>query len=161
MEPASPKKLVKPLTIAGVLVVIAGIIGLTSLSKGASEAEQSAATSTDMNTPVTSAPTEIINPNKYKDGTYSAEGNYISPGGSEHVGVSITIKDDTVVASNFTIGAERPTSVQMQTQFASGYKQFVIGKKLDEVSVGKVSGSSLTPKGFNDAIAKIKIEAEA
>jgi hypothetical protein len=41
------------------------------------------------------------------------------------------------------------------------YKQYVVGKKIDEVQLTKVSGSSLTPQGFNDALAKIKAEAKS
>lgn len=97
----------------------------------------------------------------YKDGTYTAVGDYVSPGGPEQVEVTLTIKDGVVTDSVFKHLAERPISLQMQENFAAGYKEYVIGKKLDEVEVGKVSGSSLTPKGFNDAVAKIKVEAKS
>ncbi len=37
----------------------------------------------------------------------------------------------------------------------------VVGKKIDEVQLTKVAGSSLTPKGFMDALEKVKTEAKA
>lgn len=95
----------------------------------------------------------------YKDGTYSAEGDYTSPGGPEQVGLEVTLADGVITDAIFTPKAERPMSVNFQGQFASGYKEFVIGKKINEVHLTKVSGSSLTPQGFNDALDKIKAEA--
>lgn len=96
---------------------------------------------------------------QYKDGTYSAEGSYTSPGGPEQIGLMLVVENGVVTDSTFTPMAERPMSVNFQDQFANGYKEFVIGKKLDEISITKVSGSSLTPQGFTDALDKIKAEA--
>lgn len=155
MEP-SKNNFAKPLTFAGIIVLIAGIVGFTSMNKGT--------TSDTVNTPATgseSTTTATGSSTRYKDGTYTSDGNYISPGGAEKVGVALTIKNDIVVDSVFTIKTERPISMDMQTAFAAGYKQYVIGKKLDDISVGKVSGASLTPKGFNDAVAKIKVQAQS
>lgn len=97
----------------------------------------------------------------YKDGTYSVTGSYLSPGGAEEIGVTLTLKDDAVVDTTATVLATRPGSVKFQGEFVAGYKTLVVGKKLDEINVGKVSGSSLTPAGFNDAVAKIKLQAKA
>jgi hypothetical protein len=36
----------------------------------------------------------------------------------------------------------------------------VVGKNIDEVNLGKVSGSSLTPIGFNNAIEDIRSQAK-
>lgn len=57
--------------------------------------------------------------------------------------------------------ATDPNSKRFQGEFADGYKAQVIGKPIAEVFLTKVSGSSLTPKGFNDAVEKIKSEAKA
>lgn len=96
---------------------------------------------------------------EYKDGTYSAEGDYASHIGPEHIEVTLTLKDDIITSATVTPGAVNPTSMHYQGLFISGYQQVVIGKDISTLTVGKVSGSSLTPKGFNDAIAKIKAEA--
>jgi hypothetical protein len=36
----------------------------------------------------------------------------------------------------------------------------VVGKKLDDIKVSKVAGSSLTSGGFNQAVADIKTQAQ-
>lgn len=97
----------------------------------------------------------------YADGTYDAEGSYTSPGGNEHVGVSITLENDVVTAVTVTPESENPTGTQYQTKFASGIAAVVVGKDIDELDVSKVSGSSLTSGGFNDAVETIKADAAA
>lgn len=97
----------------------------------------------------------------YKDGSYNVEGDYMSPGGAEHIGVTVTIKDDVVVDSAVTAEATLPISKRFQMDFANGYKQFVTGKKLSDINLSEVSGASLTSQGFNDALAKIKARAQA
>ena len=115
--------------------------------------EQQPATSTQQPVAITNA--------SYKNGNYSAIGDYISPGGAEQVGVTLTLTDDIITDVNFEVKAERPVSLKRQEAFAADYKQFVVGKKINEVELTKVSGSSLTSKGFNDALAKIKAEAKS
>ncbi len=99
--------------------------------------------------------------NTYKDGTYSATGAYTSPAGKEEIGVSLTLKGNIITDVTFTPKATNKVSIKLQDMFAGGYKAVVVGKTLDEVQLDKVSGSSLTPKGWNDAIEKIKLEAQA
>lgn len=111
--------------------------------------------------PATSTQEPMVVAGTYKNGTYSVIGDYVSPGGDEEVGVTLTLTDDIITDVAFEVKAERPISVKMQEAFAADYKQFVVGKKIDEVELTKVSGSSLTPKGFNDALAKIKAEAKS
>ena len=55
---------------------------------------------------------------------------------------------------------DNPTTLEYQARFAGGVADAVVGKKLDELSVDKVAGSSLTSGGFNDAVGKIKSEAQ-
>ncbi len=98
---------------------------------------------------------------KYKDGTYSVKGNYVSPGGPEEIPVTITLKNDIITAATMTVNSPRPMSQNFQTQFHDNFQTFVVGKNIDEVTLVKVSGSSLTPKGFNDALAKVKVEAKS
>ena len=57
--------------------------------------------------------------------------------------------------------AETGNSVQFQGKFASGIRAEVVGKPITELDVDKVSGSSLTSKGFNQAVAKIIEKAQA
>ena len=64
-----------------------------------------------------------------------------------------------ITGSEVEVKATRPISKTRQTDFAANYKSFVEGKNIDEVSLTKVSGSSLSPKGFNDAVEQIKEQA--
>lgn len=98
---------------------------------------------------------------EYADGTYTATGSYESPAGPETVGVSITLADGMVSAVTVTPEATNPASQKFQTQFASGVADVVMGKPIEGLSVDTVSGSSLTPDGFNAAVAEIAADAHA
>jgi len=97
----------------------------------------------------------------YKDGEYSAVGDYMSPGGAEEIGVTLTLKNGVIESAEVETIGDRPNTVKFQEVFKDNFKQYVIGKNIDEVMLDKVAGSSLSPKGFNDAIEKIKSEAQA
>lgn len=97
----------------------------------------------------------------YKDGMFTDVGRYASPAGEETVKVTLTLKDGTVTEAAFTGNAVNPASKTVQQKFAEGYKSLVVGKKVDAISLGVVNGSSLTPKGFMDALAKIKAQAQS
>jgi uncharacterized protein with FMN-binding domain len=95
----------------------------------------------------------------YKDGTYSADGNYKSPNGTETVGVQLTLANGTVSAVEITEHPSNPNTRKFQGQFAGGIADQVVGKSLDEINVSKVAGSSLTSGGFNQALEAIKTQA--
>lgn len=97
----------------------------------------------------------------YRNGTYTATGNYVSPGGQEDITVTLTISNDTITSASATTHAAAPISRQYQGEFVSNFKPLVIGKNIADLKLGKVAGSSLTGKGFNDALEKIKLEAES
>lgn len=97
----------------------------------------------------------------YRDGTYSAEGTYTSPGGQEHVKVEVTLADDVVTAVTVTPESTNPNGKHYQELFASGVAGQVVGKDVDDVAVTKVSGSSLTSQGFMAALAAIEDQARA
>jgi uncharacterized protein with FMN-binding domain len=98
--------------------------------------------------------------NIYKDGTYTAVGSYLSPGGPNTLDLTITIKNDVVTDTSIVSHPGDPKSTQMMQIFADNYKPFVIGKNISTLKLTKVSGSSLTPIGFNNAIAKILVQAK-
>ena len=97
----------------------------------------------------------------FKDGTYTAIGHYVSPGGAQSVSVTVTLKNDVVSDVTVVSGAVDSESRQYQNKFISGIKQQVVGKKINALSVSEVSGSSLTSGGFNDAITQIETQARA
>jgi hypothetical protein len=98
---------------------------------------------------------------QYTDGTYDATGNYTSPAGAEEMDVTLILADDVVTDATFTGKATNPVSKVRQQAFADGFKELVVGKSIDAIALTKVNGSSLVPKGFMDAVAKIKLEAQA
>ncbi|WP_030143173.1 FMN-binding protein [Mycetocola saprophilus] len=95
-----------------------------------------------------------------KDGTYSADGNYTSPGGQESIGVTVTLKAGVVSDVKVVPKGQNPTAKQFESQFASGIAGQVVGKNISDLNVGTVSGSSLTGEGFNDAINNIISQAK-
>jgi uncharacterized protein with FMN-binding domain len=97
----------------------------------------------------------------YKDGTYSAVGDYTYHSGPESITITITLANDIITDTTFKGVPNVAPSQKFMDMFAGGYKELVIGKDIDEVHLDKVSGSSRTPIGFNDALEKIKLQAKA
>lgn len=97
---------------------------------------------------------------EYAAGTYSAEGSYTNPGGQSSVEVEMTLGDGGVVEDVTVTPQATGTSRQYQDKFVSGIADEVVGKSIDELDVSKVSGSSLTSGGFNEALAQIKSDAQ-
>ena len=92
-------------------------------------------------------------------GTWTESGDYATPGGTESVEVTLTAEAGTVTAVSVTGSGHTPNSRQYQQAFASGVSAQVVGKALDTLDVGAVSGSSLTSNGFDAALEKIRADA--
>jgi uncharacterized protein with FMN-binding domain len=97
----------------------------------------------------------------YTDGTYTETGNYTSPNGAEKVDVTLTLESNVVTDVTVKGYGESPNSKQYQSEFISGIAAEVVGKNIDDLSVDKVAGSSLTSGGFNKAVDAIKSDALA
>lgn len=97
----------------------------------------------------------------YADGTYTAEGSYQTPETVESISVTLTIADGVVTDVEVTGDPQAPETEQYQGQFIDGIAGEVVGKRLDELDVSRVAGSSLTSGGFNQAVEAIKEEAAA
>ncbi|MDL9980687.1 FMN-binding protein [Microbacterium candidum] len=135
-----PSALPKPVRIGSALTGVAGIVALAGCTAGAGGATSAGAAT-------------------YKDGTYSASGTYQTPETTETITVSITLKNDLVTNVQVTGEPRRPESQQYQSQFIGGISDVVVGKDIDQLSVSRVAGSSLTSNGFNQALDQIKSEA--
>ena len=107
--------------------------------------------------PTSSAMPKVL----YKDGTYSAEGDYITHVGQKHIKVTITLKNDIVTNADVVNEADDSMSEHFQDSFISGYKPMVIGKDITKIHLGKVAMSSLTPNGFNSALQTIEQQAKS
>lgn len=149
------KKMLSAAAAASVLLLTAACGG--SDSEGADPTTSSAPSAGDS---ADSGSSDQAASGEYADGTYEASGSYNRPSGTSEVDVSITLADGVVSEVEVTPKAEG-TSRQFQEKFVSGISQEVVGKSLDDISVSKVSGSSLTSQGFNAALDEIKSEASA
>lgn len=96
---------------------------------------------------------------EYADGTYTADGPYVAPSGQESITVEITLADDIVTAVTVTPHATEGEQAIHQGEFVDGIAAEVVGKDIDTLNVSRVGGSSLTSKGFNQALATIKAQA--
>ncbi|WP_370872214.1 hypothetical protein [Arthrobacter bambusae] len=154
-----------------VLVGVAGL-SLTGAVAGCAPAQSAPASKSVVPTPAASASRSVsgsaaasssaspANTSAYKDGSYSADGTYTSPNGQETVGVQLNLSGGTVSGVDITVHATNPNSKKFQSEFKDGIAAQVVGKKLDEINVSKVAGSSLAGAGFNQAVEAIKSQAK-
>ncbi|MBG6184554.1 uncharacterized protein with FMN-binding domain [Arthrobacter sp. CAN_A214] len=105
------------------------------------------------------APGDAASDQKYEDGTYTQVGTYVSPGGPEEIGITLTLEGDAVTGAEAEPMPSNPTTEMYQGRFASGIQEEIAGRKLDDLEVDKVAGSSLSSGGFSEAVEKIKSEA--
>ncbi len=117
-----------------------------------------APTSVTPTTPV-EAPAATVPASTYADGTYTKTGSYRSPGGNETITVSLTLSGDVITDAKLVAQSGNKTSQTYMDKFAAGYSALVTGKDIDSIDLTVVNGSSLTPKGFMDAVAAIRSEA--
>ncbi|MCM2476456.1 hypothetical protein HGO38_23705 [Rhizobium sp. CG5] len=94
---------------------------------------------------------------RFVDGVYTATGEY--GGQPSHITVKAALKDGIVTAVSVTTHAYVPRSLELQRAFAAAVPKVVVGKRIDQVRVGKLAGPSSTPKGFNDAIRQTRAQA--
>ncbi|QEW03672.1 hypothetical protein [Microbacterium lushaniae] len=138
-----PTAVRRPIRVGAALAGVAGIVGLTGCAGSGSQENAS--------------PEEAA----YTDGTYTAEGSYRTPETTETIEVTLTLADDVITAVEVAGDPQAPQSVQYQGRFIGGISDEVVGRDIDEISVSRVAGSSLTSGGFNEAIEVIKAEAAA
>ncbi|HTH93028.1 MAG TPA: calcium-binding protein [Candidatus Paceibacterota bacterium] len=177
MEPnqtpsSSGKKLGIGIAVVALLAVIAVVFGTKKSADTTSTDTSTVSTDTTSDTSAnggqtttstTSAPHETTNPNasEYKDGTYTATGSYQSPGGPDKIEVTLTLKNDVVTKASVKTEPGDRESAYYQNIFANNYTPLVVGKDISSIKLSKVSGSSLTSGGFNDAVAQIEAQAKA
>ncbi len=148
-QSGSMPKFVMPVVVAALLVF--AVVGFYLYNNSS----QTAPSTMESNS-APAASNSTLSDAAYKDGTYEMNGNYVSPGGPREVGVTLTLAGGVLTDASAEVLATDATSIRFQTEFVENFKPMVVGKNIDEVVLEKVSGSSLTPKGFNDAINKIK-----
>jgi uncharacterized protein with FMN-binding domain len=160
----------RPARVGAALVGVLGIVTLAGCAGGtadaetpvdtASEAPSSAATESGADTDSDTGSGSLAG-GAYADGTYTAEGSYATPESVETIEVTVTLEGDVVTAVEVVGDPQAAESQRYQSQFIGGISDEVVGQSLDDISVSRVAGSSLTSGGFNDALDAIKTEAAA
>ena len=132
----------------------------STTASAAPVASSTQAANDPVSTPATTDATASSNTSGFKDGTYSATGFYSTPENTENIKLSITLKDGTVTGTSATVSASTRDSQEYAGAFVQNYKPLVIGKSITSIKLSRVSGSSLTSQGFNDAIQQIETQAK-
>jgi uncharacterized protein with FMN-binding domain len=114
------------------------VVGLSSALAGCATSEQDAS---------------------YRDGDYTADGQYLAPSGTETIGVDLTITNDIITDVQVTPHATGGNQARFQQKFAGGIAAEIVGKDIDQLAIARVAGSTLTSGGFIAAIDSIKSEA--
>lgn len=156
------KTVVIPLVIAALLVLT--LLGVY-LTQGARNDDIQRPTSNESSSAISDEATDTQQSSEenteHSNGSFTKVGSYQSPGGTEEIEVTVTLQDDVVTDATVISRAENPNSKAYQSRFIRSYKQYVIGKNIDDIKLDTVGGSSLTPIGFNEALEKIKADAKA
>ena len=136
---------------AGVAVV--GIAGALTLAGCAGTTQDSS--------PKSGTGSSDTSSGSYADGTYTAEGAYATPESVETISVTVTLAGDVITDVEVAGDPQKHESEEYQGKFIGGISDAVVGQDIDEISVSRVAGSSLTSGGFNKAIEDIKSQAAA
>ena len=160
----SPNKAIIGLIV--VVLLIAAATAVIILGTGNKETTDTSSTASTESTASaspeasTSTTTDSTSTTSFKDGSYNATGSYQTPGGRESIGVQVTLANGVITDASVTQQGKTSEAEEYQAAFAAGFKSQVVGKKIDEVSLSRVAGSSLTPAGFNNAIDDIETQAK-
>jgi hypothetical protein len=150
-----------PLRTKAAIATFAGI-GLASLLAGCSStasADPATGSGGSSSGSSSGSATTTSSSKTFKDGQYTEQGTYASPGGQELISVDLTIKSNTVSAVVVKTVKADPTATSYEKLFENGISKAIVGKKIDSLNVSRVGGSSLTSMGFNDALKKIEADA--
>ncbi|TAH34830.1 hypothetical protein EYC59_02845 [Candidatus Saccharibacteria bacterium] len=169
----SPQARTKLITaVVAVLVVAGSVLVIDHLKSEAAESSPVSTTSQTMSNATSSGTTSTgttssgstnstASSGTYKDGTYTASSDYYVPHGYENIAVSVTLKSGVISNVSITNSEGDRESAGFQEEFASAYKSYVVGKSIDGLQLGIVSGASDTTQGFNAALDKIASQAQA
>ncbi|HET8897028.1 MAG TPA: FMN-binding protein [Protaetiibacter sp.] len=154
----------RPVRIGVAAVGVAGAFALAGCAASDTTTEPTTGTSATPEssttpTPAASASESTSNSSTYADGTYTAEGSYATPESVETIVVTVTLDDDIITAVDVSGDPQKRESEEYQGRFIGGIADVVVGQDIDQISVSRVAGSSLTSGGFNQAIDTIKSEA--
>jgi thiamine biosynthesis lipoprotein len=139
-------------SVRAAVAAIAAAAVMAGCASGATDTTQASTTAAGE-----TAPRLAGNRSPYRDGVYTATGQY--GGLPSSITVRLTLKNGVIRAVKVTPRATDPTSLALQRRFAAAVPAVVVGKPIAKVHVGRLAGSSGTPDGFNRAIEQIKSRA--
>lgn len=154
----------KAIAIVAVVIVIAAVYIIVTLSKDNTDSSPTSDINTSQTSGTSGTPSnDTTSPSSgsYTDGTYSASGSYRTPETTETINVTLTLEDGVVTTASVQQKPQDKESEEYQSAFRSNYKPSVVGKKIDDINLSRVSGSSLTSNGFNKALEDIKKQAQS
>ncbi len=162
------KSKLQPAIAALIVIVLVGIVASAAIIVVNNSKDNNTSTTTEefnhethQHAPSDDASVDSTDVSEYKDGTYEAEGTYLSPGGRESIGLTVTIKDGIITETSLAMHGTSPEAKEYQGHFEHSYKELIVGKKVNGISLTRVAGSSLTSNGFNEALDEIRNEARA
>ncbi len=151
--------------ILGIIIVVLGAVVFLSPEPTSTPTETTTASQEANRTEEMQASEEAAiatNPNPTPDSALTPEtvtesATYLTPARTEHkVTVVLTLEGDVVTDANVLYNDAETYSDPNQELFDNAYQPLVVGKTLDQISLSRVGGASLTTGAFNDALAKIK-----
>ncbi|WP_405375385.1 MULTISPECIES: hypothetical protein [unclassified Microbacterium] len=151
----------RPLRVSAAVASVAGLAFLAGCSTQPTAPASSAPADSGSSESTQSGAGGDATGGTYTDGTYTAEGSYQTPESVEEISVTLTLESDVITDVVVEGQPSRAESEQYQSQFIGGIRDEVVGKNIDEISVDRVAGSSLTSGGFNQALEEIRTDAAA
>lgn len=147
--------------IAALIVIV--LVGIAATAVIVIQINTNKTTGTTPNSaqPVNRTAADVAPSTTYRDGTYNATGSYASPAGRESIALTVTLKNGIITSTSLVGDATSGAAVEYQAAFATSYKDAVVGKNIDQSSLSRVAGSSLTSNGYNEALDLIKKDAKA
>lgn len=141
-----------------ILYIVVTSMNSTKASTGAHAAPATTSTQTHSTLGNSTASSSSAT-GSYADGTYTSVITYRTPSSREAMKVTFTIKDGSVTSSSLNQSDGNRESAAYQQGFASTYESYVVGKKLSDIQLSRISGASLTTNAFNEAVANIQSKA--
>lgn len=139
---------------AASLAVIAPLAGCSSVDSGGGAQSPSSESSTSA-----SPEGQSISASAYEDGTYAARGVY--GGAPSYMDFTVTLEDGAITdVESELMPDNNDTSRGYQERFAAAVPDEVEGQPIADLEVGNIAGASGCTDGFNDALDKIREQAE-
>lgn len=103
---------------------------------------------------------QSTSPSSYEDGTYTARGMY--GGVPSYMDFTVTLEGGVVTEVESELMPENnDTSRGYQERFAAAVPHKVEGQPIADLEVGVIAGASGCADGFNDALNKMRDQAES